>query len=66
MLQIVPLLLLYDTYFGVFTDSDLGGARDDYVGCNMALVDPDGAGPLSSQKEEVLLILIMLMIMMKM
>lgn len=38
---------LYDTYFGVFTDSDLGGADDDYVGCNMALVDPDGAtGPL--------------------
>lgn len=38
---------LYDTYFGVFTDSDLGGATDDYVGCNMALVDPDGpVGPL--------------------
>ena len=36
---------LFDTYFGVFTDSDLGGANDDYVGCNMAMVDPDGAGP---------------------
>ncbi len=40
---------LYQTYFGVFTDSDLGGADDDYVGCNMALVDPDGAGPLAAK-----------------
>jgi hypothetical protein len=38
---------LEDTYFGVWTDSDLGGADDDYVGCNMALVDTDGpSGPL--------------------
>jgi hypothetical protein len=41
---------LYDTYFGVFTDSDLGNASDDYVGCNMALVDPDGAGPLGAKR----------------
>lgn len=41
---------LYDTYFGVFTDSDLGGADDDYVGCNMAEVDPDGAGPLAAKR----------------
>ncbi len=38
---------LIDTYFGVFTDSDLGNPQDDYVGCNMAIVDPDGpSGPL--------------------
>ena len=42
---------LYETYFGVFTDSDLGGADDDYVGCNMALVDPDGpTGPLQAKR----------------
>jgi len=42
---------LYDTYFGVFTDSDLGGADDDYVGCNMAEVDPDGpGGPLPPRR----------------
>lgn len=41
---------LYDTYFGVFTDSDLGNPADDYVGCNMALVDPDGAGPLAPKR----------------
>lgn len=41
---------LYDTYFGVFTDSDLGSADDDYVGCNMAEVDPDGAGPLAAKR----------------
>lgn len=41
---------LYDTYFGVFTDSDLGGPDDDYVGCNMAFVDPDGAGPLPAKR----------------
>lgn len=42
---------LYDTYFGVFTDSDLGGADDDYVGCNMALVDPDGpSGALPAKR----------------
>jgi hypothetical protein len=41
---------LFQTYFGVFTDSDLGGANDDYVGCNMALVDPDGAGPLAAKR----------------
>lgn len=41
---------IYDTYFGVFTDSDLGGPDDDYVGCNMALVDPDGAGPLAPKR----------------
>ncbi len=42
---------LYDTYFGVFTDSDLGGADDDFVGCNMALVDPDGpTGPLEPKR----------------
>ncbi len=35
---------LFDTYFGVFTDSDLGNAADDFVGCNMAFVDSDGAG----------------------
>lgn len=26
---------LYDTYFGVWTDADLGGAIDDYVGCDV-------------------------------
>lgn len=43
---------LIDTYFGVFTDADLGGnAADDYVGCNMALVDPDGpTGPLAPKR----------------
>lgn len=42
---------LYNTYFGVFTDSDLGGPDDDYVGCNMALVDPDGpSGPLQPKR----------------
>ncbi len=42
---------LYQTYFGVFTDSDLGGADDDYVGCNMAFVDPDGvSGPLPAKR----------------
>ncbi len=42
---------LYDTYMGVFTDSDLGNAADDYVGCNMALIDPDGpSGPLPAKR----------------
>jgi hypothetical protein len=26
---------LYETYFGVWTDADLGGALDDYVGCDV-------------------------------
>jgi hypothetical protein len=39
-------LPLRQMYFGIFTDSDLGNANDDYVGCNMAMVDPDGTGPL--------------------
>lgn len=42
---------LFKTYFGVFTDSDLGGADDDFVGCNMALVDSDGpSGPLPPKR----------------
>lgn len=40
---------LFQTYFGVFTDADLGGPDDDYVGCNMALVDSDGPGPLPAK-----------------
>lgn len=36
---------LYQTYFSVFTDSDLGNPNDDYAGCDMAMVDNDGAGP---------------------
>ncbi|MEA1874594.1 MAG: T9SS type A sorting domain-containing protein [Bacteroidota bacterium] len=26
---------LYETFFGVWTDADLGGANDDYVGCDV-------------------------------
>ncbi len=41
---------LYQTYFSVFTDSDLGFSGDDYVGCDMSLVDPDGPlGPLPAK-----------------
>ncbi len=31
---------VYDFYFGFFADPDLGGANDDYIGCNVASMNP--------------------------
>lgn len=45
---------LFDTYFGIFTDPDLGDAADDYVGCNMELKDSDGPlGPAPTKPRNI-------------